>query len=155
VVTHQLQVERRTGKVRQSETDVLPLCHTPPSHGGRYNNAMRYIADLGGRWACWWRVICRFLLSTPLVFVRYRLYQHVLYRHTRQQTPVTPDKFNVCWKCKRKRGYDAQKRNSLRIGGRNSVTKRRSHRPYKKSHYRPYKTAVAKKKMLQQNAVHD
>jgi len=27
VVTHQLQVERRTGKVRQSETDVLPLCH--------------------------------------------------------------------------------------------------------------------------------
>jgi len=27
VVTHQLQVERRTGKVCQSETDVLPLCH--------------------------------------------------------------------------------------------------------------------------------
>ena len=27
VVTHQLQVERRTGKVRQSETDVLPLFH--------------------------------------------------------------------------------------------------------------------------------
>jgi len=27
VVTHQLQVERRTGKVYQSETDVLPLCH--------------------------------------------------------------------------------------------------------------------------------
>ena len=26
-VIHQLQVERRTGKVRQSETDVLPLCH--------------------------------------------------------------------------------------------------------------------------------
>jgi len=25
VVTHQLQVEHRTGKVRQSETDVLPL----------------------------------------------------------------------------------------------------------------------------------
>ena len=25
VVTHQLQVERRTGKVHQSETDVLPL----------------------------------------------------------------------------------------------------------------------------------
>ena len=25
VVTHQLQVERRTGKVGQSETDVLPL----------------------------------------------------------------------------------------------------------------------------------
>jgi len=28
VVSHQLQVERRTGKVRQSETDVLPLCHS-------------------------------------------------------------------------------------------------------------------------------
>ena len=27
VVTHQLQVERRTGKVRQSETDVRPLCY--------------------------------------------------------------------------------------------------------------------------------
>jgi len=27
VVTHQLQVERRTRKVRRSLTDVLPLCH--------------------------------------------------------------------------------------------------------------------------------
>ena len=27
VVTHQLQVERRTGKVCRPETDVLPLCH--------------------------------------------------------------------------------------------------------------------------------
>ena len=27
VVTHQLQVERRTGKVRRPETDVLTLCH--------------------------------------------------------------------------------------------------------------------------------
>jgi len=27
VVTHHLQVERRTGKVRRPETDVLPLCH--------------------------------------------------------------------------------------------------------------------------------
>jgi len=27
VATHQLQVERRTRKVRQSETDVLPLCY--------------------------------------------------------------------------------------------------------------------------------
>ena len=26
-ITHQLQVERRTGKVRRPETDVLPLCH--------------------------------------------------------------------------------------------------------------------------------
>ena len=27
MVTHQLQVERRTGKVLRPETDVLPLCH--------------------------------------------------------------------------------------------------------------------------------
>ena len=27
VVTHQLQVERMTGKVRRPETDVLPLSH--------------------------------------------------------------------------------------------------------------------------------
>jgi len=27
VVIHQLQVERRTGKVRRRKTDVLPLCH--------------------------------------------------------------------------------------------------------------------------------
>jgi len=34
VVTHQLQVERRTGKVRRPETDVLPLSHaTNPIHG--------------------------------------------------------------------------------------------------------------------------
>jgi len=31
VVTHQLQVERRTGKVRRPETDVLPLCHATTS----------------------------------------------------------------------------------------------------------------------------
>ena len=31
VVTHQLQVARRIGKVRQSETDVLPLCYTTNS----------------------------------------------------------------------------------------------------------------------------
>ena len=27
MVTHQLQVKRRTGKVRRPENDVLPLCH--------------------------------------------------------------------------------------------------------------------------------
>ena len=32
VVTHQLQVERRTGKVRRPETDVLPLCQPPISN---------------------------------------------------------------------------------------------------------------------------
>jgi len=31
VVTHQLQVERRTGKVRRPETDILPLCHVTNS----------------------------------------------------------------------------------------------------------------------------
>ena len=36
MVTHQLQVERRTGKVRRPETDVLPLCHaTNLSHAIR------------------------------------------------------------------------------------------------------------------------
>jgi len=28
MVTHQLQVERRTGKVRRPKTDILPLSHT-------------------------------------------------------------------------------------------------------------------------------
>ena len=31
MVTHQLQVERRTGKVRRPETDVLPLSHATNS----------------------------------------------------------------------------------------------------------------------------
>ena len=39
MVTHQLQVERRTGKVRQSETDVLPLCHAA--------NLTRVVSDKG------------------------------------------------------------------------------------------------------------
>ena len=34
MVTHQLQVERRTGKVRQSKTDVLPLCHATNCDNG-------------------------------------------------------------------------------------------------------------------------
>jgi len=33
VVTHQLQVERRTGKVRQSQTDVQPLCYATNPRG--------------------------------------------------------------------------------------------------------------------------
>jgi len=32
VVTHQLQVERRTGKVHRPEVDVLPLCHATNQH---------------------------------------------------------------------------------------------------------------------------
>jgi len=44
VVTHQLQVERRTGKVRRSETDVLPLCHaTTVETSGSY----RFTAIMG------------------------------------------------------------------------------------------------------------
>ena len=35
VVTHQLQVERRTGKVRRPEIDVLPLCHATMRWRGR------------------------------------------------------------------------------------------------------------------------
>ena len=39
MVTHQLQVERRTGKVRRPETDVLPLCHATNWH--RYGTKLR------------------------------------------------------------------------------------------------------------------
>ena len=38
VVTHQLQVECRTGKVRWPETDVLPLCHA--TNVGRARNTV-------------------------------------------------------------------------------------------------------------------
>jgi len=27
VVSHQLQIKHKTGKIRQTETNVLPLCH--------------------------------------------------------------------------------------------------------------------------------
>jgi len=36
VVTHQLQFERRTGKVRRPETDILPLCHATNCHVVRW-----------------------------------------------------------------------------------------------------------------------
>ena len=42
VVTHQLQVERRTGKVRQSETDALPLCHATNCWGTYFPLKLRY-----------------------------------------------------------------------------------------------------------------
>jgi len=54
VVTHQLQVERRTGKVRRPETDVLPLCHAT-NHGIRAvipkeeKEMLRYGKDLQKR----------------------------------------------------------------------------------------------------------
>ena len=40
MVTHQLQVERRTGKVRQSETDVLPLCYATNCPLGLQNDSV-------------------------------------------------------------------------------------------------------------------
>ena len=44
MVTHQLQVERRTGKVRQSETDVLPLCHANNLQQATYvDNLVRFV----------------------------------------------------------------------------------------------------------------
>ena len=43
MVTHQLHVERRTGKVRRPETDVLRLCHATNLWYGTVNmNATAY-----------------------------------------------------------------------------------------------------------------
>jgi len=60
VVAHQLQVERRTGKVCRSQTDVLPLCHaTNMGHytlanaslfRGTVGDGMTVLAD-EGRWS--------------------------------------------------------------------------------------------------------
>jgi len=41
LVTHQLQVERRTGKVRRPETDVLPLCHATNQHAATVRSEMQ------------------------------------------------------------------------------------------------------------------
>ena len=45
MVTHQLQVECRTGKVRQSETDVLPLCHANRVYTKR-RTTVRWVVSL-------------------------------------------------------------------------------------------------------------
>ena len=45
MVTHQLQVERRTGKVRRPEIDVLPLCHAT-NLSEEYNNVNKDIRRL-------------------------------------------------------------------------------------------------------------
>jgi len=45
-VTHQLQVERGTGKVRRPETDVLPLCHATNGRG-EINRACRLALNAG------------------------------------------------------------------------------------------------------------
>ena len=43
---HQLQVERRTGKVRRPETDVLPLCHATNWYLGRMYNFVSQLLSL-------------------------------------------------------------------------------------------------------------
>ena len=45
MITRQLQVERRTGKVRQPETDVLPLSHAANQY---YNDDLFYLAAISG-----------------------------------------------------------------------------------------------------------
>jgi len=49
VVTHQLQVERRTGKVRQSETDVLLLCYATKAYSNTDKTSVWYIWSLVSR----------------------------------------------------------------------------------------------------------
>ena len=49
VVTRQLQVERRTGKVRQPKTDVLPLCHATNKGLVGPGKHLLHIADCFGR----------------------------------------------------------------------------------------------------------
>ena len=46
MITHQLQVERRTGKVRQSEADVLPLCHATNCPMCRGDHILRAVAQV-------------------------------------------------------------------------------------------------------------
>ena len=43
VVTHQLQVERRTGKVRWPETNVLPLCHATNCYVSRQQKTVMLV----------------------------------------------------------------------------------------------------------------
>jgi len=59
MVTHQLQVKCRSGKVRRSETDVLPLSHTTNKanfvfHNNNnnkqvYSHGHRFVFNIGGR----------------------------------------------------------------------------------------------------------
>jgi len=48
VVTHQLQVERWTGKVRQSETDVIPLCHATNCDETKNDTSIEYGVQVAG-----------------------------------------------------------------------------------------------------------
>jgi len=58
VVTHQLQVERRTGKVRRPETDVLPLCQTTtiPHYNSRGDTTVHVELSCGISLRCRCRV---------------------------------------------------------------------------------------------------
>ena len=62
VVTHQLQVECRTGKVRRPETDVLPLCHATnlKSTGIKHVKVLLYGVYLGSSVYRWYTQLdCR------------------------------------------------------------------------------------------------
>jgi len=64
VVTHQPQVKRRTEKVRQSQTDILPLCHATNCRHKRlslcilwgcHNRLMQWQQIVhGGKVCCLW-----------------------------------------------------------------------------------------------------
>ena len=86
VVTHQLQVERRTGKVRRPETDVLPLCHATNHLGSPGKRAIERVC------VCVWNVdillfCCEFqdeILATEKVLVeglRFDLLVELPYLH--------------------------------------------------------------------------
>ena len=49
MVTQQLQVEHRTGKVRQPKTDVLPLCHATNTNNNTDNNTYPKQLDIDKR----------------------------------------------------------------------------------------------------------
>jgi len=69
VVTHQLQVERRTGKVRRPETDVLPLCHATNQIWDTVISktvvVMVYVVFCLGNWVIW----LYFAFAYSLVFI--------------------------------------------------------------------------------------
>ena len=68
MVTHQLQVERRTGKVRQPETDVLPLCYA--TNYWLSNRKQRVC--IKGRWSKWitvWSEVPQGAVLGPLLFL--------------------------------------------------------------------------------------
>jgi len=70
VVTHQLQVEHRTGKVRQSETDVLPLCNA--TNLGR--EEIWYDAIISGVGGAIKDVTCELFSlvgASPLIYIRF------------------------------------------------------------------------------------